>query len=404
MSKTASFVRLLLIAAGMLISGPLFPAQKFLPNHHEVKYVILMVPDGMNLSSVTAARIRLNGITGAPLYMETLERIGYQRTYSQLNTVTDSSAAASTWACGEKFVNNEVCFHMDGRPNNPSLLELAKARGMSTGLVATQTITHATPASFGAHVSAPSGISPRSCETEIARQYVTVTQPDVLLGGGRSKFAPTSPDACGVAGNYIEVAMSLGYAYASTSSELAMAVATKPKKLLGLFANGQLTPEYIRPPAINEPRLPEMTEAALTLLERDRTGFFLMVEGSLIDSGNHAANLDYLVGEMSAFDESVKVVLDWIAAKPDREQHTLLMVLPDHETGALAIHGTEKPGAEPFGFFWPAYTWQKPPEPETHHAGGDIVFWVQGPGSEFLARPIDNTFVYHVIRALLRYR
>jgi alkaline phosphatase len=53
-----------------------------------------------------------------------------------------------------------------------------------------------------------------------------------------------------------------------------------------------------------------------------------MVEGSLVDSGNHAANLDYLVGEMDAFDASVKVVLDWIAAKPDRKQHTLLMVLP----------------------------------------------------------------------------
>ncbi len=87
---------------------------------------------------------------------------------------------------------------------------------------------------------------------------------------------------------------------------------------------------------------------------------------------------------MAAFDASVKVVFDWIAAKPDRQQHTLLMVLPDHETGALAIHGTEKPGLEALGYFWPAYTWQKPPEPETHHTGGDIVFWVQGPGSEVL--------------------
>lgn len=404
MSKTIALVRMFLIAAGVLISGSLFPAEKVLPNNHEVKYVILMVPDGMNLSSVTAARIRLNGITGAPLYMETLERIGYQRTYSQLNTVTDSSAAASAWACGEKFVNNEVCFHNDGRPNNPSLLELAKARGMSTGLVATQTITHATPASFGAHVSAPSGISPRSCETEIARQYISVTQPDILLGGGRSKFSPSSPDACGAGGNYINLAQDLGYRYVSTSSELAGAVANAPGKLLGLFANGQLTPEYLRNPSTTEPRLPDMTEAALTLLERNNAGFFLMVEGSLIDSGNHASNLDYLIGEMNAFDESVRAVLDWIAAKPDRAQHTLLMVLPDHETGAFAVHGTEKPGMEPLGYFWPAYTWRVPPEPETHHTGGDVVFWVQGPGSEILARPIDNTFIYPVIRALLGYK
>ncbi len=403
MKKTIPRAALFLVGAIVLISGYLFPEEKLLPNNHEVKYVILMVPDGMNLSTVTAARIQLNGITGAPLHMETLERIGYQRTFSRINTVTDSSAAASAWACGEKFVNNEVCLHIDGRPNNPSLLELAKARGMSTGLVATQTITHATPASFGAHVSAPQGISPRSCETEIARQYIMLTQPEVLLGGGTSKFQSSAGDACGPGGDYVTAAQSLGYTYVSTSAELADAVPAAPGRLLGLFASGQLTPEYQRTPATPEPRLPEMTEAALSLLERNKTGFFLLVEGSLIDSGNHSANLEYLVGEMKAFDEAVKVVLDWIAAKPDRNQHTLLMVLPDHETGALAIHGTERPGAEDFGFFWPAYTWQKPPEPETHHAGGDVVFWVQGPGSEVLASPIDNTFVYHVIEALLRY-
>lgn len=403
MSKTLQYIRLFPFAAAILFSASLFPAEKLLPNNHEVKYVILMVPDGMNLSSVTAARISLNGIAGAPLNMETLERIGYQRTYSQKNTVPDSSASASAWACGEKFVNNEVCYHIDGRPNNPSLLELAKARGMSTGLVATQTITHATPASFGAHVLAPPGVSPRSCETEIARQYVTISQPDVLLGGGRSKFLTSSADACGASGDYITEAQSRGYTYVTTASELSAATSWQPGKLLGLFANGQLTPEYLRTSATEEPRLPEMTSAALSILERNRTGFFLMVEGSLIDSANHARNLPYLVGEMDAFDASVKVVLDWIASKPDRAQHTLLMVLPDHETGALAVHGTEKPGGEPLGYFWAAYSWQVPPEPETHHTGGDVVFWVQGPGSEVLAAPIDNTFVYEVIRALLRY-
>jgi alkaline phosphatase len=79
--------------------------------------------------------------------LETLEHIGYQRTYSKANTITDSSAAASAFACGEKFVNNEVCFHADGARHNDSVLELAQLKGMATGLVATQTITHATPAS-----------------------------------------------------------------------------------------------------------------------------------------------------------------------------------------------------------------------------------------------------------------
>ena len=154
-------------------------AQPLSGNHHEVKHVILMVPDGMGLADVTAARILRNcetpgepfphfcseGPGGPPLNLETLEHIGYQRTYSKTNTITDSSAAASAFACGEKFVNNEVCFHEDGAPHNLSMLELAQSKGMATGLVATQTITHATPASFASH------LSNRNCETEIARQY-----------------------------------------------------------------------------------------------------------------------------------------------------------------------------------------------------------------------------------------
>jgi alkaline phosphatase len=188
-------------------------------NNHEVKYVIFMVPDGMGaLANVTAARIRLNGIAGDPLHMETLDHIGYMRTFSEKNTVTDSSAAASAWACGEKFVNNEVCLHASGAPYNPSLLEIAQRAGMSTGLVATQTITHATPAAFAAHTAI------RNCETEIARQYVQVTRPDVMLGGGIGKFRTSTPDRCGVAGDYIAEAVSTGYTYVQSEAEMDLAV------------------------------------------------------------------------------------------------------------------------------------------------------------------------------------
>lgn len=182
-------------------------AQPLAGNQKEVKHVIMMVPDGMGLADVTAARILRNcgnqattkpfvfcaeGPGGPPLALETLEHIGYQRTYSKINTITDSSAAASAFACGEKFVNNEVCFHEDNTPHNPSVLELAKSKGMATGLVATQTITHATPASFAAH------LANRNCENEIARQYIEVTRPDLLLGGGRGKFDGSTADVCGV--------------------------------------------------------------------------------------------------------------------------------------------------------------------------------------------------------------
>jgi alkaline phosphatase len=365
--------------------------------YRDVKYVIMMVPDGMGLANVTATRIRLNGISGHPLNLETLPNIGYQRTYSEQNTVTDSSAAASAFACGEKFVNNEVCFHADGRPYNPTLLELAKARGMATGLVATQTITHATPASFGSHVPA------RKCETEIARQYILETQPDVLLGGGQAFFRTTAPDPCGNMGDYISAATSIGYTYADTITSMQQAVSGGAGKLLGLFASKNLTPEYKRLPGTSEPRLPDMTSAALSILERNATGFFLMVEGSLIDSGNHEENLDYQTGEMAAFDQSVGIVLNWINARPERKEQTVLVVIPDHETGGFAIIASETPGAGlgPFTAAWSFVI--VPPEKEAHHTGTDVVVWSQGPGTQALSGPMENTFPYFVVRRALGY-
>ena len=382
------------IASVLMASDPREPAPA--STEAEARYVILMVPDGMGLSNVTATRIRLNGPAGAPLYMERLDRVGYARTFSEKNTVTDSSAAASAWACGEKFVNNEVCFHADGRPYNPTLLELAKRRGMSTGLVATQTITHATPASFAAHVRA------RKCETAIARQYVTDTQPDVMLGGGRSTFRPPTPDVCGDTGDYISAARAIGYTYVEDRDSMAAAAAGGATKLLGLFAGKNLTPEYQRVAGTREPRLPEMTAAALRVLERNQHGFFLLVEGSLVDSGNHAENLHFQTGEMRAFDEAVGVVLDWIAAHPSRRNHTMLLVLPDHETGGFAIIGSESPGAGlgPFTAGWAFAI--VPPETEAHHTGTDVVFWSQGPGTGDLGRGIDNTDIYNAVKRALR--
>jgi alkaline phosphatase len=406
----------------MLFGAAAVTAQPLSKNHHEVKYVIMMVPDGMGLANVTAARILRNcgnlatdtpfrfcaeGLSGPPLYLETLEHIGYQRTYSKVNTITDSSAAASAFACGEKFVNNEVCFHADGALHNDSVLELAQLKGMATGLVATQNITHATPAAFASH------LANRNCETEIARQYIQETRPNVLLGGGQATFNNllSTPDVCGAKGDYITQAKMTGYTYVDTKVAMNDA-ATKANRLLGLFAAKNLKPEYQRSAGMTEPRLPEMTSAALKVLDRSKSGFFLMVEGSLIDSGDHDENLQYMYGEMKAFDEAVKVVLDWINARPERQQHTLLIILADHETGGFAVKGVgEKGGENPgqggvLGEFQAGWTFELIPgtvDRESHHTGVDVMIYSQGPGSEALGRAVDNTFVYQVVKNALKF-
>lgn len=378
------------LASACAASAALFlqlaaPATAHASEHgHEAgkaRNIIVMVPDGMGLSNVTATRIYKNGLGGAPLSFETLEHIGYQRTYSLNSTVTDSAPGASAWACGEKFNNGEICFHGDGRPVKPSILELAQKRGKATGLVATSTITHATPASFGAH------LVNRGCENEIARQYIQVTGVDVLLGSGVSKFKSTKADACGTKGDFIAEAESKGWAVAYDKAGMDEAVAQGNRRILGLFGNGGTVPEVLRTAATTEPHLQEMTSAALAVLEKSHRGFFLMVEGSQVDWANHANDLGYQLGEMLAFDEAVKVVRAWIDADEDRKENTLLIVVADHDTGGLAINGPQSGLLQAGQMVEPAWT-------TGNHTGVDTMIWSEGPGSKGLGRAIDNTDVY----------
>jgi alkaline phosphatase len=370
--------------------------------HPKAKNIIFMIGDGMGLSHVIAARIFKNGPDGESLHLETLPTLGYQRTHSASDSLTDSAAAASAWANGEKFNNGEVSCHdddQDGRCEpapSPTILEIAKAKGKATGLVVTSTVTHATPAAFGSHV--PS----RRCENEIARQYIQGTEVDVILGGGRKKFKSTGKqaDECGTFGDFIADAERKGYQIVYTKKALDAVVEKRSRKILGLFAPKGKTPELFRlyPTEhyqTEEPTLPQMTAAALELVERDENGFFLLVEGSQIDWASHRNDVAYLIGETLAFDESVKVVLDWINEKPTRRQNTLVVISADHETGGFAISGARgkkyKPG-DIVDHGWTSYG----------HTAEDTLIWSQGPGSQYLGRALDNTDLYKVMRQVLK--
>ena len=348
--------------------------------------IIFMVSDGMGLSNVTAARIYKNGLGGDPLHMETLPVIGYQRTYSEDSTITDSASAASAWACGEKFNNGEICKHSGNETYPRSILELAKEKLKATGLVATSTITHATPAAFGAHVT------DRSCEKEIARQYIQLANPDVILGGGKERFWSLVADPCGTSGDFLLEAKNKGYALAYTESEMKAAVSRKVDKILGVFNNENMVPEYKRTSDIGEPKLHEMTAAALAILDKNPQGFFLLVEGSQIDGGNHTNNFEFMVKELLALDEAVRVILEWISEKPVRKKNTLLIITSDHETGGFAIVGPSNTVSKKGDLNSIEVGWIS-----RKHTGGDTVIWSQGPGSQELGKALNNTDIYKVM-------
>lgn len=353
--------------------------------------IIFMVGDGMGLSNVNAARIYKNGLNGGRLHMETLPVIGYQRTYSKDSTITDSASAASAWACGEKFNNGEVCKHGGNDTYPRSILDLAKEKLKATGLVATSTITHATPAAFGAHVT------DLSCENEIARQYIELATLDVILGGGKDRFCSLTVDPCGTSVDFLSEAKAKGYTLVYTEAEMKEAVSQKVAKILGVFSNGHMLPEYRKTSDTREPKLHEMTAAALAILEKNPQGLFLLVEGSQIDGGNHRNDFEFMVNELLAFDEAVRVVLGWIDEKPERKRNTLLIVTSDHETGGFAIIGPSDTLSKKGDLNSIEVGWVN-----KKHTGGDTIIWSQGPGSQELGKALDNTDIYKVMMNAFR--
>lgn len=385
------------------------PGAVMMHGANTAKNIIFMVPDGQGLSNVTAARIFKNGEDGDLLYQETLENIGYQRTHSANSTVTDSAAAASAWASGEKFDNGEISCHGDSTDGScedavPTILEIAAGMGKATGLVATSQISHATPAAFGAHTFS------RNCGAEIARQYIAETDVDVILGGGLYKtvdgcsvyaesFAPEDKRAY-----IIDLAEEDGYSFVSDKTELDEALSAGATKVLGMFeqaGTGQgKTPElfWVDESAEypeGEPTIGEMTSAALNILEKDRDGLFLMVEGSQVDWADHAWDDEYQIAESLAFDESVRIVLEWVNATPERKDNTLVIIVADHDCGGYAVTG-------PYGSLTGSGNIVEGTFSSTNHTAVDTIIYSQGPGSEKLNAAVDNTDLYEVMKDALR--
>jgi alkaline phosphatase len=387
--------------------------KKFAGENTNVKNVIFMVPDGMGISNVTAARIFQNGPNGARLTMETLNTIGYQSTHSANSTVTDSAAAASAWAVGDKFFNGEISCHADIDPSCDDLteapltiLEIAESLGKVTGLVATSQVSHATPAAFGAHTLS------RNCGAEITRQYIEETDVDVILGGGIYKTNPecdvyttsydwATSDADKGRPEITASALANGYTVVETKAALEAAVIDGTNKILGMFdpTNSGKTVEYFRVGGpdypSDEPTLAEMTSAALNILEDNNKGFFLMVEGSQIDWEDHANNVDGQIAEILGFNAAVEEVLNWVNAEESRKNHTLVVIAPDHDTAGFAITG-------PYGTISQQGDTVLDGWVSGDHTATDVVIWSEGPGCQYLGKALDNTDLFHIIKDIMK--
>ena len=330
------------------------------------KNVIFFLGDGMGMTTMTAARIYAVGEDGE-LTMDTLPETAFVKTFSKDAQVTDSAPSMSAYMTGVKM-NNEVlsmsadtlaldplvdvngnklvnnCGANNGIPVG-TLIEMAKAKGLSTGVVTTTRVTHATPAATYAHVCH------RDLENDIAAAAVPggagynaalgAAGIDVLMGGGRQFFTPFKDGGKRSDGRDLVAEMKANnYAYASTSAELAAIDPAKTERLLALFTSSHMSYDLDRDPA-KEPSLAEMTSKAMELLAKNGKGYFLMVEGGRIDHALHETTAKKALQDTVAFDNAIKVALAKARLTDPELKNTLVVVTADHDH-TLVLNGYAK--------------------------------------------------------------
>lgn len=325
------------------------------------KNVILMIGDGMGFSHVFA------GMTanGGHLFLENFKYTGYAKTQSSDNYITDSAAGGTALASGHKTYNKAIGVNPDSIPVK-TVLEMAEEKGMSTGLVSTSAITHATPASFISHEAK------RSYYEDIAGDFLK-TDVDVFIGGGYKHFTQRKDGR-----NLVSELEKKGYTVLRDMNEISK---VKSGKLAGLTA-------LEHNPRLSERKdmLPVAASTAVNILSNNKKGFFMMVEGSQIDWGGHQNNTIYLVEEMLDFDQTIGKMLEFAS----QNEETLIVITADHETGGFSING----GNISKGIVKGAYT-------TGGHTASMVPVFAYGPGAENFTGIMENTDIAKRIISLL---
>ena len=325
------------------------------------KNVIMMIGDGMGVSQIFA------GLTanGGHLFLDNFKQIGFSKTQSSNNYITDSAAGGTALSSGQKTYNGAIGVNADSIPIQ-TILEMAEEKGLATGLVSTSAITHATPASYIAHQKS------RASYEQIAADFMK-TDIDVFIGGGYKHFSQRADKR-----DLILELQQKGYQVLRDMNEIAK---VKSGQLAGLISD-----EHNDVAGKRKMSLPLSTETALNILSQNQKGFFIMVEGSQIDWGGHGNNTIYLVKEMLDFDQAIGKALEFAA----KDGETLIIVTADHETGGLSLNG----GDMKTGMVKGAYT-------TSEHPAVMVPVFSYGPGAENFTGIIENTEIAKRIMNLM---
>ncbi len=390
-------------------------------NTNRAKNVILFVGDGMGISTLTAARILEGQLRGEPgeenyLSFEQFPYTALVKTYNVDAQVPDSAGTATALNTGVKsrvgVINTapaqvqRSCDNLAANSLTP-IAGYAEQIGMSTGVVSTARLTHATPAAVYAVSPArgweSDGEIPEGTVgcTDIAQQILGSLGGDgleVALGGGRTGFQPE-----GVGSgrrkdgrNLIEewVASRDGAAYAADGKALRAVDTSKASRLLGLFDDSHMDFELDRTerPSMEkvQPDLSEMTETAIKMLSKNNDGYYLMVEGGRVDHAHHAGNAQRALHDAVALSDAVAKAVSMVDLS-----ETLILVTADH-SHVFTIAGYPRRGNPIFGLVTPIELQSNEPtlandgKPYTtlgYHNGGGAV---EGPRADLTPEQAES--------------
>lgn len=324
------------------------------------KNIIFMIGDGMGLTQITAGMIGNNN----ELNLEEFKHIGLIKTTSTSGLITDSAAGATAFSTGKKTYNGAIGVDAD-TTSVETILEIAGNGNYATGIIATSSITHATPASFYAHQ--PS----RSMDEAIAMDMLSAPV-DFFIGGGKDYFSKREDDL-----NLLDSLSKKGFRIYDEVDSIA---GPYENKVAAFIAAKQ-------PESILKGRkdiLPRATNKALDYFS-DKGNFFLQIEGSQIDWAGHGNDSEGIIAEMIDFDQAIGDVLEF--AKNDG--NTLVIITADHETGGYAILGGDDEGNIEGAFS------------TDYHTGTMVPVFAYGPGAENFIGIYENTAIFDKLLELI---
>lgn len=320
-----------------------------------------MIGDGMSLMHVYSAWTANRG----KLFLDNCQVVGLSKTYCADKLITDSGAGGTAMAVGQKTNYHSVGVDTLGRPV-PSLVDLAAAKGKSTGIAVTCRLWDATPADFCCHNK------DRDAEAEIVTDYVN-SPVDYVFGGGSKLFENRADGR-----DLFKELRAKGFSTPRNWKEL------EAVKKGRVFA---VTDTVDTPlPSVRGNLLARASLKGIELLNQNKNGFFMMIEGSQLDDYGHFNDLDLLMQETHDFDRTIGAIYQWAA----KDGETLVIVTADHETGGLTlVDGDLKDGKIICKFSTGG------------HSGVMVPVYAFGPGAQEFTGIYENTAIFDKIKKLL---